>query len=477
MQQTRSAPAAVWRPGRQSLADLFLTQLADALEVSPASWPTEYVNSDTGRLYISHGPHEDLAVRADTPRWVLIKGGEGSGKSVALVVKILERLRRGCDCILVSPDLPHFKRSLWQEFRRWCPWEQVIPRHRYRGKAEWEPSAPFIVSFVNGARLFCGGIEDAGSWEGPNINTAGMDEARHLRSAAALKVLAGRARIPGPNGEPPQVVVSTTPRKNWLHDFFGPWEDPATPDPHADFKAESLVVTLRTIDNAANLDADYIEKRGQSLTDQERRVLMEASWENIDDGQRFLDDMLWWDACVEPLPPLGPREPLVLAMDAGVTNDCFAIVGVTRHPARPADVAVRLVHIWEPKGQKLDFAGPEQYVRELCKNYNVKCVTYDPYQLHDMATRLYRERVAWFDEFQQGAPRLEADKQLLDLILAKRLAHDGNPTLRQHVQNADRAFDAETRKLRIVKREMSLKIDSVVALSMGVYKSLALRLS
>ncbi len=476
MLQTRSA-AAIWRPGRPSLADTFLLGLADALEVSPASWPDTYVNRDTGKVYTSHGSHEDLFVRHDTPRWVLEKGGEGSGKSASGIVKTLERARRGCDGIMVGPDLPHFRRSLWQEFRRWCPWEQVVPRQRYRQNKEWEPNEPFVLAFLSGARLFCGGIESPGSWEGPNVNFAFMDEARHLRNAGALKVLAGRTRIPGPHGEPPQVFITTTPRKNWLFEYFGPWDDPAQPDPHADFKAEALVVTLRTADNAANLDADYIEKRGQSLTDQERRVLMDAEWEDIDNGQRFLEDMLWWDACVEQLPPLGPREALVLAMDAGVSNDCFAIVGVTRHPARPADVAVRLVHVWEPKGQKLDFAGPEQYVRNLCKQYNVKCVTYDPYQLHDMATRLYRERVAWFDEFQQGAPRLEADKQLLDLILAKRLAHDGNPTLRQHVQNADRAFDAETRKLRIVKREMSLKIDACVAASMATYKSLALRLS
>jgi phage terminase large subunit-like protein len=70
--------------------------------------------------------------------------------------------------------------------------------------------------------------------------------------------------------------------------------------------------------------------------------------------------------------------------------------------------------------------------------------------------------------FSQGPDRLEADKNLLDMILAKRITHDGNPALRRHIDNADRKPDSESRKLRIVKREQALKIDLTVCLSMAL---------
>ena len=42
----------------------------------------------------------------------------------------------------------------------------------------WQPYAPFRIVFRNGASLEIGGIDEPGSWEGPNINFALMDEMR-----------------------------------------------------------------------------------------------------------------------------------------------------------------------------------------------------------------------------------------------------------------------------------------------------------
>jgi phage terminase large subunit-like protein len=93
-----------------------------------------------------------------------------------------------------------------------------------------------------------------------------------------------------------------------------------------------------------------------------------------------------------------------------------------------------------------------------------------------MATRLRREGIAKFYEFSQSAMRAESDKMLYDLITQKRLAHDGNGDLRQHIDNADRKADNQDRKMRIVKREESLKIDLAVCLGMSAYRCLYLNL-
>jgi phage terminase large subunit-like protein len=122
----------------------------------------------------------------------------------------------------------------------------------------------------------------------------------------------------------------------------------------------------------------------------------------------------------------------------GYVADCFAVIMVTRHPARKADVMIRYCGIWEPQtGQLLDFEPIETELRRLCKEFAVVEITYDPSQLHYMSTRLRNAQITAIKPFSQQGDRLRADKQLQDIIIARRIAHDGNPLLRQHVDNAN----------------------------------------
>src|SRR5512147_1701362 len=79
-------------------------------------WPTEYRNSDTGKPYQPHTADEAIFVSDFGQRYGLAKGGEGAGKSTLGIVKVLGRLARGMSGIMVSPNLPHLKKSLWREF-------------------------------------------------------------------------------------------------------------------------------------------------------------------------------------------------------------------------------------------------------------------------------------------------------------------------------------------------------------------------
>ena len=366
------------------------------------------------------------------------------------------------------------------EFERWCPWELV----------EYHNQTKKIMRFKSGAWLLYGGIENPEDWEGPNVNWAGFDEARKKKDPQALKVLTSRVRVPGPHsienpeGIPPQLFIMTTPRKNWLYDYFGEMKEPI--DELAAFKEESKTYTLKTEENLENLDPTYVRSVAAGLTEAEVRVNLRAEWEDLDEAERFLPSIFLWDACKENVPLLGPgdRTPMVVSLDAGVSDDNFGMVGVTRHPGRHGDLMARFVQKWEAKHGKIDFVGSEEFpgpeiiLRRLCSAHNVVQVCYDITQLHDFATRLGPRGagIAWFKEFGQGSLRLEADKQLLDLITTRRIAHDGNRDLRAHIDNADRLMDHETRHLRIVKRAPSLKIDLAVALSMGCYQALNLNL-
>lgn len=187
-----------------------------------------------------------------------------------------------------------------------------------------------------------------------------------------------------------------------------------------------------------------------------------------------------WDACLNPLPLTpGERTPLVVALDAAVTGDCFGMAVVSRDPANPKEgVALRAARKWDPpKGGAIDFRGPEAALRDLCRDYNVTEIAYDPYQLTDFAARLTAEGIGWFRSFPQGQDRLKADKGLYDLIVQRRIRHDGNPDVRDHIANANaKTGTAEDSKLRLVKKSENRKIDLAVATSMASAECLRLLL-
>lgn len=211
-----------------------------------------------------------------------------------------------------------------------------------------------------------------------------------------------------------------------------------------------------------------------SLMGQEYPATSEEAF-SATNKERFLPSMSWWDRCEEALPALDAHTSLILAADAGVSNDHFALVGVTRHPERHEDAAVRLVRVWEPRpGQPLDFDEIEREIDSILDQYSVLQITYDSYQLHQMMTRLGRH--IWTDTFSQQGERLTADKQLLDLIQARRIAHGGQAELSAALDNADRDVDSAEHKLRIVKRKDNLHIDAAVACSMAAFRCLELNL-
>lgn len=226
-----------------------------------------------------------------------------------------------------------------------------------------------------------------------------------------------------------------------------------------------------------------------------------------------------WDRCraSPPLPVLAPgdRTLTVLGVDAGVKNDCTGIVMVSRHPDDLEMIAVRAVRKWQPDvGHEVDLDEVESFIKAVCLGgcafghykddrlrdpepaYTVRCeachpeqgdpvlyppyavyeVNYDPWQMEGTAQRL-RQIGINCQPFQQQRDRLIADSELRDLIVNRRISHDGNLALREHVENAAAVLDTkEDRKIRIVKKAPHRKVDLAVALSMASYRCLRLNL-
>lgn len=175
----------------------------------------------------------------------------------------------------------------------------------------------------------------------------------------------------------------------------------------------------------------------------------------------------WWDNCRGDVPETAPKEMWVIALDAAVSGDCFAIVACSRVGDK---VYVRYCQIWKPPlGGKIDYEPIEEELLRLCKEHVIARVVYDETQLHDMTNRLRKKAVASFAKFDQGKAREIADKDLYDNIRDRSIIHSGEPDLSEHVNNAAAEIDKKESKLRIVKRSNDKKIDAAVALSMAAY--------
>ena len=238
----------------------------------------------------------------------------------------------------------------------------------------------------------------------------------------------------------------------------------------------------------------------------------------------------WWDACYDPdleeLPP-GTDTPVIVGVDAAVTNDCFGVVMVSRYPdseLAKTTVAVRGCRVWTPTpGNPIDLTAAESFLRTICRGgctqfhplgrdgkthppdgyacpacaegmviprFNIKQLAFDPSQLSLMMQRLTRDRIAWCEPFIQMKDRNIADSDLRTMIAERRLRHTcpppghpdhdpGHPLmdLRRHLNNAAAQTEAkQDSKLRIVKKAPDRKIDLVVALSMAAKRCLYLRL-
>lgn len=241
--------------------------------------------------------------------------------------------------------------------------------------------------------------------------------------------------------------------------------------------------------------------------------------------------------CLGPqLPPFLPegKEPCVIAVDAATSNDCFAVTAATRHPDanRQKDPAIRACKKWDPakEGGTVDYTKPEGFIRTLsvggcvqghplapnrqdfdlrygpgpdgkgakpfldrwpdgcgsCRDrqmvapYNVQLIAYDPMQLEDMMQRIRRELGVRCKKFDQGSERLIADSQFYTVVMQRRLAHDGNLELREHIENcAAKTPPDDDSKMRIVKKkgQQKKKIDLAVASSMAVREIMRLVLT
>lgn len=185
--------------------------------------------------------------------------------------------------------------------------------------------------------------------------------------------------------------------------------------------------------------------------------------------ERFIKQEETWDLLALP-EKLSPQLPCVVALDAGIVDDGFAMATACWEPTLRLPV-IRDSRIWEPsktESGQLDLTEIFTAVRDYIRGHRVRRVVYDPYQLVSFGQELARNHDA--RAFGQGTERMQADTALRRAVNEGRIRHDGDTTLREHFLNADIKPDALGQKLRMVKRSADKKIDLAVAASMAVHE-------
>lgn len=168
-----------------------------------------------------------------------------------------------------------------------------------------------------------------------------------------------------------------------------------------------------------------------------------------------------WDQCRSDL-DLDEDLPVFLGVDMALRHDSIA-VAIAQPQAERIVVRAR---IWNPSEQGVDVAEIEAYIRGLAQRFRVTEVAYDPAFFQRSAEALLDDGLPMV-EFPQSAQRMvPACGQAYELIVSRRLSHDGSPTLTDHVLSAAQRMTEQG--WRLSKGKSKRKIDGCIALVLAL---------
>ncbi len=192
--------------------------------VNPAarSWPVDengyFLKRDGKHYKIADTDEDKKKFIASTARFLGLSSGRGGGKSGAGAQKACIKIASGESGAVINPDFENFRYSTWPEFREWIPWGMVIPSQRHRSSPAWQPRQPFVLVFVNGAKVYCKGLKDPDSARGPNLNWLWYDEGSRDETGMSWNIALASVRV----GKNPTAFTTFTPRgkDHWTYQFF-----------------------------------------------------------------------------------------------------------------------------------------------------------------------------------------------------------------------------------------------------------------
>jgi phage terminase large subunit-like protein len=169
-----------------------------------------------------------------------------------------------------------------------------------------------------------------------------------------------------------------------------------------------------------------------------------------------------WAQCVAPEIQLDTELPVWVGIDMALKRDTIGICIAQPQGER----CVVRAKIWNPEVDGIDIAGVEAYLREIHNTYEVREFVYDPAFFERSAEALSDEGMNLVTFSQSAARMIPACGNAYEMIVAKKIAHDGSPTFTDQVLSA--AQRMSDKGWTLSKGKSRRKIDSCIAMVMAL---------
>ena len=182
-----------------------------------------------------------------------------------------------------------------------------------------------------------------------------------------------------------------------------------------------------------------------------------------------------WVRTQESWLPVGSWEQCTGTTTIDVDRECFVGIDMALKHDSIAVVLAQVqeddtVHvsatIWHPDLEGIDIQSIEQHLRTLHNDYNVREFAYDPAYFQRSAEALMDDGLPMLEYPQSSQRMIPACGNAYDLIMAKKIVHDGSPMFTDHVLSAaQRMTDVGW---RLSKGKSRRKIDAAIAMCMAL---------
>lgn len=175
-----------------------------------------------------------------------------------------------------------------------------------------------------------------------------------------------------------------------------------------------------------------------------------------------------WDACCDPDMTIPDDVELHTMIDLGFTDDNSAVAWC----GKVDDLFYVDAKIFEPPGknQEIDIrATVDRAVCELSERYRIRNYGADPWNAKVLLQDWYYRGWRTMEMKMSPAVRVPASSVLIELIQTRKLRHNGNPKLREHVLNMVKRDTLSGWLFDKVKDDKTKKIDGGIALIGAVY--------
>lgn len=153
----------------------------------------------------------------------------------------------------------------------------------------------------------------------------------------------------------------------------------------------------------------------------------------------------------------------VVVVDMALKHDSVA---VSRIEALPDGRFAITSKIWQPTEGRIDHVEVFQYIRGLCAGLGFSGVVYDP-RFFEIPGRTLEDEGILVIQFDQSPQRMAPACGLaFELIVGKKVVHDGDPELASHITSAVKR--QQERGFTLSKGKSKRHIDAAVTLCMGL---------